>query len=454
MKITTAGKKHLGAAIGTIEYKEEFVNSLVQKWVMQIETLAKIASFEPHTAYTAFTSCIRHRYTYYMRTIPNIAQLLEPLEQIIRTKFIPALMEGRSVTDDERKLLSLPPRLGGMGIIIPSRISDREFEFSKIATELLSDAIILQHKELPANFEIKSREAKNQVRKLRREDQDSVLETIRNGMSDEQKRGNEICREKGASNWLTALPIDEKDFHLSKREFWDAVNVRYGWPLSRLPSKCACDANFDLEHALSCKKGGFVIQRHNELRDLTANLLSQVCNDVSVEPQLQVLTGETLTSGRSANRSNEARLDISARGVWCRNQRAFFDIRVFNPTAPRYVRQPLAKTYVTHEKEKKRKYNERVLEVENGTFTPLVFSIFGGMGQECQMFYKRLCHRLSEKRGEEVAVVTSWVRTSLSFALLRSVLMAIRGSRRPFYKRDIANADIIIDVEETSIREV
>ena len=73
VKITTAGKKHLGAAIGTIEYKEEFVNSLVQKWVMQIETLAKIASFEPHTAYTAFTSCIRHRYTYYMRTIPNIA---------------------------------------------------------------------------------------------------------------------------------------------------------------------------------------------------------------------------------------------------------------------------------------------------------------------------------------------------------------------------------------------
>ena len=96
---------------------------------------------------------------------------------------------------------------------------------------------------------------------------------------------------------------------------------------------------------------------------------------------------------------------------------------------------------------KKRKYNEHVLEVGNGTFTPLVFSIFGGMGKECQMFYKRLYHRLSEKRGEEVAVLTSWVRTSLSFALLRSVLMAIRGSRRPFYKRDISNADIIIDVE-------
>ena len=113
MNITTAGKKHLGAAIGTIDYREEFMTSLVRKWVDQIETLSKIAAFEPRTAYVAFTSCIRHRYTYYMRTIPNISQLLEPLEQVIRTKFLPALLEGRSVTDDERKLLSLPPRLGG-----------------------------------------------------------------------------------------------------------------------------------------------------------------------------------------------------------------------------------------------------------------------------------------------------------------------------------------------------
>ena len=57
VKITTAGKKHLGAAIGTIDYKEEFMTSLVRKWIDQIETLSKIAAFEPHTAYAAFTSC-------------------------------------------------------------------------------------------------------------------------------------------------------------------------------------------------------------------------------------------------------------------------------------------------------------------------------------------------------------------------------------------------------------
>ena len=178
------------------------------------------------------------------------------------------------------------------------------------------------------------------------------LENIRRQMTAEEKQANEISQEKGVSNWLIALPIEEKGFHLCKKEFWDAINVRYGWPLTRLPSKCACGSNFNLEHALSCKKGGFVIQRHNEVRDLTASLLDVVCSDVAVEPQLEELTGETLTSGRSANRSSEARLDISARGVWCRNQRAFFDVRIFNPNAPRYLNQKLSKTYVTHEKEK------------------------------------------------------------------------------------------------------
>ena len=78
-------------------------------------------------------------------------------------------------------------------------------------------------------------------------------------------------------------------------------------------------------------KGGFVHRRHDEVRDMLANLLKDVCHDVQVEPHLQILTGEVLTS--SVNSSDEARLDISARGFWQRGQRAFYDVRVFNPFA-------------------------------------------------------------------------------------------------------------------------
>ena len=133
------------------------------------------------------------------------------------------------------------------------------------------------------------------MRSSRRNHLSGVLEDLRTRFDDEQKRSNEICCETGASNWLTTLPLQDKGFDLTKREFWDAIRLRYGWPIHRLPSKCACGGNFDVCHALSCKKGGFVTQRHNEIRDITADLLAEVCPDVSIEPHLEALSGESLS---------------------------------------------------------------------------------------------------------------------------------------------------------------
>ena len=91
---------------------------------------------------------------------------------------------------------------------------------------------------------------------------------------------------------------------------------------------------------MSRKKGGFVSIRHNDLRDLTANMLSEVCKDVEIEPKLTPLTGEVLGS-RTANTTNDARLDIRARGIWERGQQAFLDLRVFDPNACRYFNKSL-----------------------------------------------------------------------------------------------------------------
>jgi len=121
------------------------------------------------------------------------------------------------------------------------------------------------------------------------------------------------------------------------------------------------------------QKGGFVIQRHNELRDLEAEMLRMVCNGIEIEPVLQDITGEELN--RRANTAPDARLDIVARGFWERQRSAFFDVRICDLNADSYRDMDPNQIYRRHETEKKRQYASRILEVEQATFTPLVFSM-------------------------------------------------------------------------------
>ena len=137
--------------------------------------------------------------------------------------------------------------------------------------------------------------------------------------------------------------------------------------------------------------------RHNEVRDTVAGWMSEVCNDVCVEPPLQPLTGEAL-SGASAITKDGARLDIAAKGFWGgRHDRAFFDVRIFNPYAPSNHQPTLAATYRKHEQCKKRAYEQRVGEVERGSFTPLVLYLTGGLGAAANVCLKRLASLLSSK---------------------------------------------------------
>ena len=151
---------------------------------------------------------------------------------------------------------------------------------------------------------------------------------------------------------ISALPVEEHGFALHKGAFHDALCLRYGWLPSGLPTQCVCGQGFSVDHSMNCPTGGYPTLRHNELRDFTAAILSEVCTDVCVEPPLQSLSGETLTYA-TANREDGARLDVSAAGFWGgHHQRAFFDVKVFNPTASSYRATPVASLYRRFEKEK------------------------------------------------------------------------------------------------------
>ena len=109
-------------------------------------------------------------------------------------------------------------------------------------------------------------------------------------------------------------------------------------------------------------------QRHDGVRNLLTSLIGKVWTNVEVEPQLQPLDNERFNL-RSAVTSLEARRDFKAGGFWSRGVPAFFDVRVTHVNFKCNQRKTTPKIFKEQEEEKKRKYQQRVLDVEMGSFT-------------------------------------------------------------------------------------
>ena len=82
------------------------------------------------------------------------------------------------------------------------------------------------------------------------------------------------------SSWLTAEPSFSNGTVLNKSDFKDALCLRYGFSLDGLATACVCGADLTVDHALTCPSGGYPTARHNEVRDLLADVLRSVCADV------------------------------------------------------------------------------------------------------------------------------------------------------------------------------
>ena len=110
---------------------------------------------------------------------------------------------------------------------------------------------------------------------------------------------------------------------------------------------------------------------------------------------------------------------VLAHNWWClRRWNIFWKISCHRCSAPKFKYM-----YI------KRLYNERVIQVEKGSFTPLVFSTFGGLGPECEKFHQRVAQLISKKTNQTYSKVVDHIRTRIRFSLLRSVLISLRGVR-------------------------
>ena len=275
ISITIDGRKHLGAAIGTDEYRDKYVAERLEKLKGELQLLSRIANIDPQAAYCCFVKGFKNKFSYMMRTIPKISNLLKSIDDVVTTQFIPAITGGIYVNQEQRRLLSLPVKLGGLAIPIFSDISDNEFSFSVKISENHVNGILAQQRKYTKDSEMAAK--KNDIKKMKKELNERILSEISKTLSTEDSRLLQLSMENGASTWLSTLPLAEEGYHLTKQNFWDLIRFRYGWQLSRLPGTCECGSSFSIDHALSCKKGGFISLRHNEIRNVTANLLSEFC---------------------------------------------------------------------------------------------------------------------------------------------------------------------------------
>jgi hypothetical protein len=127
----------LGGYIGSESGQSKYAEKLVSFWCDQLTVLSNIARSEPQAAYAAFVISFIHKLTYHIRTMPSIKQHFSKLDDIVDNVFIPAITEGHVCSTDERLLLSLPLKKGGLAIPIFSNVAEFEFANSRLATQQL-----------------------------------------------------------------------------------------------------------------------------------------------------------------------------------------------------------------------------------------------------------------------------------------------------------------------------
>ena len=283
-------------------------NFATKKWaplVQQVSRLAEVAQSEPQAAHAAFTHGLIGKWTFLTITSSSsIAKHLQPLEDTIRLRLIPSLTGRSPPGNDERDLLALPPRLGGLGLVNPTKEVEIEQANSQHVTAPLVTNIVEQNENI-SDIKEEMKQRKREAHNSKCKHQQEAATALKSELPAALLRSAELATEEGASSWITAIPLDWYGFTLHKGAYRDALCLRYGWSPPMLASQCVCGQLFTIAHALSCPTGGYPSIRHNELRDITADLLKEVCSDVTVKPPLQPLTGEVVHENKHSWRGSQ-----------------------------------------------------------------------------------------------------------------------------------------------------
>jgi hypothetical protein len=365
-------------------------------------------------------------WTFVKRVLPETEEHFAAVEEAIFKDFLPKTLGRPSITPLERELFALPAREGGLGIPDPSsKDAEGAFETSRAASAHLVDAL-QKDTEFDLGTHCSTRkEAAAAHREAKKRIHTATAETLLGRLAPRQVRAVQRIRDHRLSCLLTYTPSLMNHTVLDHFTFRDHLAIRYGTTPVHAQSRCDGCADrpaFDLDHALNCKKGGMVIWRHNEVRDVFGDFAQQAWNNAEKEPII-----EEERDGRIALRA-----DLLVFGVWARQMAALFDIRVTHTDAASYQNTTPQQVMRRQAEQKVQEYGPAVARRGNSHFTPLVMGTAGEMDEDTVKFVNAIATQLASKWGKRFGEVKGWINLRLQIALARACSMCIRRTRIPW----------------------
>ena len=412
------GNRFLGSYIGSVMDTKDWIEKKVEIWCKAISCLSEAAKLEPHAAFVAMTKSVQNEWGYLQRVCMGCEDYFSPLKASIELEFLPALT-GVPISDVDAAIMQSPAKIGGIGIRDAVATSRFSYRTSVQATSIAADAI---SKGTFFDFDQHIHHLKRvtgEMKCKKNDDEKTQIDLLINRLPDERKAAVKRIQENNCSTWLSVFPTYDNDFALSPDAFRDGIANRYCYEPPKLQQYCdGCGEFFNRTHALTCKKGGLICLRHNELRDLNIQLCQKAGLRTVREPVLKEATEEV----------DGLRVDWGVRGFWEPQREALFDTCILNADAISHRGRSLNSIFTSYLETKKGKYAAEA-ESRRASFTPIIATCEGIFENEAITYFKRLSALLSEKWKKPYSQVVGWVRARIQLCIIRSISLCLRGSR-------------------------
>jgi len=468
------GHRYLGGFIGEPGPTEEWLSNKTSTWETSVRQLATACKDYPQTAYCAMQKSLQMQWQFVQRVVCCPSDTFSNVELALAADFLPALFDSKP---PPRAITSLPIKLSGLAIMDPTATCQSNYNASQSISGDIIHSLIIRNDYEPPPFSLKKHldtVISNRIEHARRlfEQRQQSLQQFKSNPTPNTPNPAILDRAQQTGAWLSLVPTLATKTTLSPSEFRDGLLLRYGLPLKHLPTTCdGCNKPFDIEHALTCKKGGLVILRHNELRDEIASIAATAFNPsaVSLEPLINQwnthnttashptasnATASTPTASNTINlasqptaslsndtaspasgtntppKANHTRGDILIRSFFDRAKDCIVDVTITDLDNNTNKTKSAKAALKARETSKKSKYS-RACNASRKDFVPFVASADGLLGREAKAFLQRLAAHLADKWQRPYAPVCGYIHTRVAISLVRASHLCIRGSRQP-----------------------